>query len=105
RLTSLEPTDAEAMPPVFAHPAASGRLARHLHLPLQSGCDATLARMKRDYNTAEYARIVAAVRAAVPGIGITTDVIAGFPGETEEEFAATCAFVEAQGFAAVHVFP
>jgi threonylcarbamoyladenosine tRNA methylthiotransferase MtaB len=105
RLTSLEPTDAAVMPAVFAHPAAAGRLARHLHLPLQSGCDATLARMKRDYTTAEYGRIVGLVRAAVPDIGITTDVIVGFPGETEEEFAATCAFVEAMGFSGVHVFP
>ncbi|HUS15910.1 MAG TPA: radical SAM protein, partial [Chloroflexia bacterium] len=105
RLTSLEPTDAEALIPVFRHPAAAGRLARHLHLPLQSGCDATLARMRRDYTTVEYAAIVQAVRAAVPGIGITADVIVGFPGETDEEFAATCAFVEAMGFLAIHVFP
>jgi threonylcarbamoyladenosine tRNA methylthiotransferase MtaB len=105
RLTSLEPTDAEMLLPIFALPAAAGRLARHLHLPLQSGCDATLARMKRDYTTAEYARIVGAVRAAVPDIGITTDVIVGFPGETEDEFAATCAFVESLDFLGVHVFP
>jgi len=105
RLTSLEPTDAVALLPLFAHPLAAGRLARHLHLPLQSGCDATLARMRRDYDTAEYARIVAQVRDAVPDIGITTDVIVGFPGETEAEFAATCAFVENLGFLGVHVFP
>jgi threonylcarbamoyladenosine tRNA methylthiotransferase MtaB len=105
RLTSLEPTDAQAMLPLFADPVAAGRLARHLHLPLQSGCDATLARMRRDYDTAEYARIIAAVRAAVPDMGITTDVIAGFPGETEDEFAATCAFVERMEFMGVHVFP
>lgn len=105
RLTSLEPTDAQAMLPLFADPRAAGRLARHLHLPLQSGCDATLARMRRDYDTAEYARIIAAVRAAVPDMGITTDVIAGFPGETDEEFAATCAFVERMEFMGVHVFP
>ncbi|MDQ2809396.1 MAG: radical SAM protein [Chloroflexota bacterium] len=105
RLTSLEPTDAVALLPLFAHPQAAGRLARHLHLPLQSGCDATLARMRRDYDTAEYARIVAQVRDAVPDIGITTDVIVGFPGETEAEFAETCAFVESLGFLGVHVFP
>ncbi len=105
RLTSLEPTDAVALLPLFAQPQAAGRLARHLHLPLQSGCDATLARMRRDYDTAEYARIVAQVRDAVPDIGITTDVIVGFPGETEAEFAATCAFVESLGFLGVHVFP
>ena len=61
--------------------------------------------MRRDYTTAEYAQIVATVRAAVPDIGITADVIVGFPGETEDEFAATCAFVAAQEFAGVHVFP
>ncbi len=61
--------------------------------------------MRRDYTTAEYAAIVAQVRAAVPDIGITTDVITGFPGESEAEFAATCAFVEAMAFSGVHVFP
>ncbi|MGI8588951.1 MAG: MiaB/RimO family radical SAM methylthiotransferase [Chloroflexia bacterium] len=105
RLTSLEPTDAEMMLPVFAHPTAASRLARHLHLPLQSGCDATLARMRRDYTTAGYAHIVRAVREAVPDIGITTDLIVGFPGETEEEFEATCRFVSDLGFSGVHVFP
>src|SRR4029079_16829236 len=94
-----------AMIPVFGEAAAGGRLARHLHLPLQSGCDATLARMRRDYSTPYYARILRAVREAVPGIGITTDVIVGFPGEDEAEFAATCAFVAALGFSGVHVFP
>jgi threonylcarbamoyladenosine tRNA methylthiotransferase MtaB len=105
RLTSLEPTDARALLPLFAHPRAAGRLARHLHLPLQSGCDATLARMKRDYTTAEFWDILETLRAAVPDIGITTDVIVGFPGETEAEFAETCAFVERCGFLGVHVFP
>ncbi|HMA36410.1 MAG TPA: radical SAM protein [Chloroflexia bacterium] len=105
RLTSLEPTDAAALIPIFTHPVAAGRLARHLHLPLQSGCDATLARMRRDYTTAEYAAIVQALRAAVPDIGITADVIVGFPGETAAEFAATCAFVAGMGFLGVHVFP
>ncbi len=105
RLTSLEPTDAVALLPLFVQAQVGGRLARHLHLPLQSGSDATLARMRRDYDTAEYARIVAQVRAAVPDIGITTDVIVGFPGETEAEFADTCAFVASLGFLGVHVFP
>ena len=100
RLTSVEPTDAPLLLPLFADPANAGRLARHMHLPLQSGCDATLARMKRDYSTAEYAAAVQQARDAVPGIGITTDVIVGFPGETEAEFAATCAFVAARGLAA-----
>jgi threonylcarbamoyladenosine tRNA methylthiotransferase MtaB len=105
RLTSLEPTDAAALLPLFTHPRAAGRLARHLHLPLQSGCDTTLARMRRDYTTAEYAAILHTVRAAVPDIAITADVIVGFPGESDAEFAATCAFVEALDFLAIHVFP
>jgi threonylcarbamoyladenosine tRNA methylthiotransferase MtaB len=105
RITSVEPTDAVMMIPLLADARYEGRLAPHLHLPLQSGCDATLARMKRDYDTAEYAEVVRQCREAVPGISITTDLIVGFPGETEEEWAATRAFVESMEFARVHVFP
>jgi len=105
RITSLEPTDAVMMLPLFEEPVYRGRLARHLHLPLQSGCDATLARMKRDYDTAEYAEVVARCREAVPGLAITTDLIVGFPGETEEEWARTKDFVRSMEFAKVHVFP
>ena len=105
RITSVEPTDAVMMLPLLTNTRYKGRLAPHLHLPLQSGCDATLARMKRDYNTAEYADVVRQCREAVPGISITTDLIVGFPGETEQEWAETKAFVQSMEFARVHVFP
>lgn len=77
----------------------------HFHLSLQSGCDATLKRMKRKYDTARYFAAVEAIRRVFPTAAITTDVIVGFCGETDEEFAETLAFVQKVGFADVHVFP
>ncbi|MBF6612534.1 MAG: tRNA (N(6)-L-threonylcarbamoyladenosine(37)-C(2))-methylthiotransferase MtaB [Chloroflexi bacterium] len=105
RITSVEPTDAVMMLPILSDARYKGRVAPHLHLPLQSGCDATLARMKRDYTTAEYAVVVRECREAVPGISITTDLIAGFPGETEAEWKQTMQFVADMRFASLHVFP
>ena len=77
----------------------------HFHLSLQSGCDATLKRMNRKYDTARYFAAVEAIRRVFPTAAITTDVIVGFCGETDEEFAETLAFVQKVGFADVHVFP
>ena len=77
----------------------------HFHLSLQSGCDATLKRMNRKYDTATYFAAVEAIRRVFPTAAITTDVIVGFCGETDEEFAETLAFVQKVGFADVHVFP
>lgn len=105
RITSLEPTDATMLIPLLTNPAFHGRLASHLHLPLQSGCDTTLERMKRDYTTAEYAEVVRTLREAVPGIAITTDLITGFPGESNTEWQQTVDFVRSMEFARVHVFP
>jgi len=105
RITSVEPTDAVTMIPLLKDERFKQRLAPHLHLPLQSGCDATLERMKRDYITAEFADVVRQVREAVPGISITTDLIVGFPGETDEEWEQTLSFVRRMEFAKVHVFP
>ncbi|HEX8600869.1 MAG TPA: tRNA (N(6)-L-threonylcarbamoyladenosine(37)-C(2))-methylthiotransferase MtaB [Chloroflexia bacterium] len=105
RITSVEPTDAIMMLLLLSDTRYAGRLAPHLHLPLQSGCDDTLARMKRDYTTSEYAGVVRQCRESVPGISITTDLITGFPGETDEEWAATRVFVQKMEFARVHVFP
>jgi threonylcarbamoyladenosine tRNA methylthiotransferase MtaB len=102
RLSSIEPWDLPGQ--AFAL-WGDPRLCRHLHLPLQSGCDATLRRMARRYTAAEFARLVAAARAAIPGVAVTTDVMVGFPGETEAEFAESLAFVQAMEFARVHVFP
>ncbi|MBS4786445.1 MAG: tRNA (N(6)-L-threonylcarbamoyladenosine(37)-C(2))-methylthiotransferase MtaB [Clostridiales bacterium] len=103
RIGSLEPellTDED-----IARLAAVEKLCGQFHLSLQSGCDATLARMNRHYTTARYREIAAKLRAAFPGCAITTDVITGFPGETEAEFQETLAFVEGMAFAAVHIFP
>ena len=76
----------------------------HFHLSLQSGCDTVLSRMSRKYTTAQYAEIVKRVRRAFDYPAITTDIMVGFPGETEEEFEATLAFVEQIHFYQVHVF-
>lgn len=77
----------------------------HFHLSLQSGCDTTLKRMNRKYDTATYFAAVELIRRVFPTAAITTDVIVGFCGETDEEFAQTLAFVQKVGFADVHVFP
>ena len=102
RLSSIEPWD---LPERALALWEDARLCRHLHLPLQSGSDAVLRRMGRRYTAAEFAALVTAARAAIPDLAVTTDVIAGFPGETDAEFAESLAFVEATGFARAHVFP
>ena len=80
-------------------------LCPHFHLSLQSGCDATLARMNRKYDTARYYESVQLLREYFQNPGITTDLIAGFPGETEGEFGRTLEFLEQCAFSAMHVFP
>lgn len=82
-----------------------GNLAHHFHLSLQSGCDSTLKRMHRRYSTELYEQSVELLRRYFPICSITTDIITGFPGETEDEFAQTCAFVDKLRFASIHVFP
>lgn len=79
-------------------------LARHVHLPVQSGSDAVLRRMVRRYTVAEYEERVAALREAVPGVTLSTDVIVGFPGEREEDLVATLALLERQGFVGLFGF-
>ena len=81
------------------------RFAAHLHLPLQAGSDNVLRAMNRHYDTTAFAQLIAEVRTAVPGVAISTDIIVGFPGETEEDFAAGMGFVRRVGFARMHVFP
>lgn len=83
----------------------SRKLCPHFHLSLQSGCDETLKRMNRHYTTAEFADVVRSLRQAFPDPAITTDLIAGFPGETEEEFEKTKDFIRQIGFVQMHVFP
>jgi len=102
RLSSLEPWDLDE--DFFSLWADEPRLCRHLHLPLQSGCDATLRRMARKTTQKSFTKLVESARSVCPEIAMTTDLIAGFPGETETEFAETLAFVETMGFAGGHVF-
>jgi threonylcarbamoyladenosine tRNA methylthiotransferase MtaB len=101
RLSSLEPWDLQ---PGFFQLWQDPRLCRHLHLPLQSGCAATLRRMARKTTPESFAELVAAARLAVPDIAITTDIITGFPGESEAEFQEGLAFVRQMHFAGGHVF-
>ena len=104
RLSSLEPFDLS--PSFFDLWADSdGRLMPHLHLPAQSGSDAVLRRMARRNRVADFEALVAAARAAIPGLTVTTDLIAGFPGETEEDFSETLDFARRVGFAHIHAFP
>ncbi len=81
------------------------RMAPHLHMALQSGSATVLRRMKRWYNLQQYRRSVRSLRHEIPEIGLTTDVIVGFPGETDQEFDETCEFVEEMAFSKLHVFP
>jgi threonylcarbamoyladenosine tRNA methylthiotransferase MtaB len=101
RLSSLEPWDLDAD---FFALWENPRLGRHLHLPLQSGCDATLKRMARHTTADGFAELISAARAAIPDLSVTTDIIVGFPGETEAEFGDSLAFVEAMAFAKLHIF-
>ncbi|MBE6558054.1 MAG: tRNA (N(6)-L-threonylcarbamoyladenosine(37)-C(2))-methylthiotransferase MtaB [Ruminococcaceae bacterium] len=103
RLGSLDPT---VITEDFADTvAALPCVAPHFHLSMQSGCSATLARMKRKYNVAQAERAMERLRTRLPSVKFTTDIIAGFPGETEEEFAETLAFARRAGFLHIHAFP
>ncbi len=86
------------------HLAASGKLCRHLHIPLQSGCDSVLRRMNRPYDTASYSDLVRRIKQNQPDACIGADVIVGFPGETDEEFATTQEFIESLPLSYLHVF-
>jgi len=101
RLSSLEPwAVSPALLDALDHPA----VCRHLHLPLQSGARKTLHRMGRPSLPRAYAGSVAQARARLPGVRITTDLLVGFPGETEAEFGESLAFIEELGFADAHIF-
>lgn len=102
RLGSLEPERLDEA--VIARLKRQPKLCPQFHLSLQSGCDATLQRMNRHYNTDEYRQIVRNLRREFENAAITTDIMVGFPGETEAEFEASIAFAEEIGFAKVHVF-
>jgi threonylcarbamoyladenosine tRNA methylthiotransferase MtaB len=102
RMSSLQPQD---LSPRLIGLWRDKRLCRHLHLALQSGSESVLERMRRRYTAGEYRDAVAMLRGSIPGVAITTDVIAGFPGETDAEFEETYAFCSEMAFARMHVFP
>lgn len=101
RLSSLEPWDLR--PELFAL-WNDPRVLPHLHLPLQSGCDATLTRMARHTSQRQFARLLRVARDSIPDVGISTDIIVGFPGECDAEFEDSIGFVQAMEFSRLHVF-
>lgn len=102
RLGSLEPRVIDAE---FCRLAAYPNLCPQFHLSMQSGCDTVLKRMRRKYDTARYLQSVEDLKRAFPGCAVTTDMIVGFPGETEEEFLQSLEFIRRCGFAHMHIFP
>ncbi|HXG02246.1 MAG TPA: radical SAM protein, partial [Candidatus Binatia bacterium] len=102
RLSSILP--AYFTPDLLEVVTGSPVVAPHFHVPLQSGSDRILRRMRRPYTVAMYRRLVERLAAARPGLGLGTDLIAGFPGETEADFEATLALVQALPFTYLHVF-
>ena len=102
RLASVEPWDLQDnFFSLFDNP----RLMPHMHLPLQSGCDSVLRRMARRCKTQAFARLVDQARSHIEHFNVTTDLIVGFPGETEQEWQQTVSFVESVGFGHMHIFP
>ena len=101
RLSSLEPWDLDTE---FFDIFSNSRLLPHLHLPLQSGCDETLKRMARRTSRTEFSALVASARRAVPEIALSSDIIVGFPGETDEEFEQSINLVEELAFSRLHIF-
>jgi len=101
RLSSLGPHDlSTGMLKLWAEHC----LCPHLHLPLQSGSDSILRRMNRPYSLSEYVRSVERARQMIPDLAVTTDILVGFPGETEKDFEESCDFCTRMGFAGIHVF-
>ena len=102
RLSSTEPAPGNRS--LLDVMSSEPKVCRFLHLALQNGSDRILAAMNRHYTTAEYADFVRAARERIPGIHLGSDLIVGFPGETEEDFAESCRFVESMEFANLHIF-
>lgn len=101
RFASVEPWD---LPPVFFDLFENNRLMQHMHLPLQSGSDSVLKRMARRCKTHDFRDLVTHIRSSMPHFGITTDIIVGFPGETDAEWADSLAFIESMQFSHIHIF-
>ena len=104
RISSIEPLNVDdELIEMLA--TSDGRLCRHLHVPLQSGSTKVLREMGRPYTAEQFRELVVKLRDRVPGIALSTDIIVGFPGETEEDFQETCHLVREAGFMRLHVFP
>ena len=103
RISSIEPMDVS--PALIRLVAEEPRLAQHLHIPLQSGCNRILRLMNRRYWPAQYAERILAIREQIPNAGIGADVMAGFPGETDQDHAASASFIESLPFTYLHIFP
>lgn len=103
RISSVDPNEIDDH--LLEQLAENAKVCRHLHIPLQSGSDTILASMRRRYRTSDFRHIVEKVRSLVPEIAITTDVIVGFPGETNELFAETYQFLSEMQLMKLHVFP
>jgi threonylcarbamoyladenosine tRNA methylthiotransferase MtaB len=101
RLSSLEPWE---IAPGFFNLWQNPRLQAHFHLPLQSGCDTTLRRMARKTSQTSYRTLLEQARTAIPHVAISTDIIVGFPGEDEHEFATSLSFIEEMAFSRLHIF-
>lgn len=101
RFASVEPWD---LSPEFLRLFENDRVMPHMHLPLQSGCDSVLKRMARRCRTADFSELLDALREAVPNFNVTTDLIVGFPGETEEEWQAGLSYIREQQFGHMHIF-
>jgi len=102
RLSSLQPSE---ISPEFLALWQDERLCRHFHLALQSGSQTVLQRMKRSYSLEQYHRIIELIKERIPEVAITTDIMVGFPGESDAEFEQSYSFCQQAGFANIHVFP
>ena len=102
RLSSIEPLDIDEY--LIEKIRGLSKVARHFHIPLQSGNDEILKAMGRRYRTEDYLRIVESIRQAIPGVAVTTDMMVGFPGETEEDFLGSYEFAKSLKFSRMHVF-
>jgi threonylcarbamoyladenosine tRNA methylthiotransferase MtaB len=102
RLSSLQPSE---IPSELLTLWQDERLCRHLHLALQSGSETVLQRMRRSYPLDQYQRIINLIKETIPEVAITTDIMVGFPGESDEEFEQSYSFCQQAGFANIHVFP
>lgn len=103
RLSSIEARDVTE--DLIAVISGSGKLCKHMHIPIQSGDDGILAAMRRKYNRRDYSDLIKRIKSSIPGISITTDVLVGFPGESERQFSNTCDLVREIEPLRTHIFP